>query len=113
MGISIARRNPRGRQVILDSVCDYLESRHLSLDAARAVGFADDYVLDGYGSYSRGILDTIHSVLLKDGIALDTTYTGKAFWGCSSISRSTELQARTFCSFTQVVRRYSLMIWRN
>jgi D-cysteine desulfhydrase len=81
VGISIARRNPRGRQVILDSVCDYLESRHLSLDAARAVGFADDYVLDGYGSYSRGILDTIHSVLLKDGIALDTTYTGKAFWG--------------------------------
>lgn len=26
-------------------------------------------------------MDTIHSVLLKDGIALDTTYTGKAFWG--------------------------------
>lgn len=81
VGISIARRNPRGGQVVLESVSDYLESRNFSFDFTRSIQFVDDYVLEGYGSYNREILDVIRSVFVSDGIPLDTTYTGKAFWG--------------------------------
>lgn len=81
VGISIARRNPRGRQVVVDSVLDYLESRKLSFNVTGSVQFVDDYVVEGYGSYNNEILEVIRTVFINDGIALDTTYTGKAFWG--------------------------------
>ncbi len=81
IGISNARRNPYGRQVVLDSVNDYLKDigkEHVTSDI---INFVDDYVLDGYRSYNDDILQTIKQVLVRDGIPMDTTYTGKAFWG--------------------------------
>ena len=82
IGISIARRNPRGRQVVIDSVKDYLKAVSVEAEAVEEhVIFLDDYVLSGYGSYNEEISDTIRRVMRKSGIALNATYTGKAFWG--------------------------------
>lgn len=82
VGISIARRNPKGRQVLISSIREYM--KHVSKefdDAQESIFFIDDYVVDGYGSYNVKVLEVISKVLIKDGISLDTTYTGKAFWG--------------------------------
>ena len=81
IGISNARRNPYGRQVVLDSVNDYLISKGIDCVNFDSINFIDDYVLDGYCAYNHDILQTIKEVLIQDGIPLDTTYTGKAYWG--------------------------------
>lgn len=84
VGISIARKNPRGRQVVVDSVNEYLDAKGISL-AAEAVDssvlFVDDYVLSGYGSYDEKISSTIREMMCRHGIALNPVYTGKAFCG--------------------------------
>ena len=81
VGISIARKNPRGKQVVLDSINEYLSQINSSKDGAQYLNFIDDYVLDGYGKYNEEIDETIKKVLTDYGIPLNRTYTGKAFWG--------------------------------
>lgn len=81
VGISIARKNPYGGQVVLDSVNSYLKSIEREGIGSEAINFIDDYVLDGYGAYNNEIIEVIKEVLIREGIPLDTTYTGKGFWG--------------------------------
>lgn len=76
IGISIARQNPRGGQIVSDSVKAYC-----GVDAGNDLFFIDDYICGGYGQYDENIDITIENVLTKYGIPLDPTYTGKAFWG--------------------------------
>ena len=78
IGISIARKNPRGRQIVIDSIKEYLGERK---DIEDKTIFIDDYTGDGYGCQSEDINNTIHNVLVKYGIPMDSTYTGKAFTG--------------------------------
>lgn len=88
MGISIARKNPRGRDVVVDSVRSYLSA--IGWDVPEpvvkdAVVFVDDYTGGGYGSGMEGVKDAVSDVvrmvLRVYGIPLDGTYTGKAFYG--------------------------------
>lgn len=82
VGISIARRNPRGRQVVVDSVEEYLEGKEFTEDEInKAVEFQDAYILSGYGAHNDEIDKTVEMMMKKYGIPLDTTYTGKAFCG--------------------------------
>lgn len=78
IGISIARKNPRGRQVVLDSVREYMGADDR---IEKNTIFLDDYTGDGYGRESTEITETIKKVLIEYGIPLDSTYTGKAFLG--------------------------------
>lgn len=78
VGISIARKNPRGRQVVLDSIKEYLGDRE---DIEEKTIFVDDYTGDGYGRQSEEINSTIREMLVKYGIPMDSTYTGKALTG--------------------------------
>lgn len=89
VGISIARRNPRGRQVVVDSAVEYLRE-HLNKkeftieeieEIDKAVEFQDQYILSGYGDHNDEIDKTVEMMITKYGIPLDTTYTGKAFCG--------------------------------
>lgn len=81
VGISIARRNPKGKQIVIDSVNEYMTSVGFTDDYSGQVELIDDYVLDGYGKYNAEIDQTIQNVLTDYGIPLNRTYTGKAFWG--------------------------------
>lgn len=84
VGISIARKNPRGRDVVLESIYDYLKEHNCSIDnekIERSTIFCDKYVNSGYGAFNDEIIETIFSVMKNHGIPLDSTYTGKAFWG--------------------------------
>ncbi|HHW46612.1 MAG TPA: pyridoxal-phosphate dependent enzyme [Clostridiales bacterium] len=94
VGISISRRNPFGKQVVFNSVNDYLSSKGMGEVKIDDVCFIDDYVLDGYGSYSPAILKTIKRILIQDGIPLDTTYTGKAFWGMKEYIKKNEISGK-------------------
>ena len=84
IGISIARKNPRGRAVVIDSIFEYLKEKSQKIreeDIQRNTIFIDDYISGGYGKERTEIRELIKEVLIKYGIPLDTTYTGKAFYG--------------------------------
>jgi D-cysteine desulfhydrase len=84
IGISIARKNPRGRNVVIDSIKDYLLEVKYNAedkDIEQNTIFLDDFVTDGYGKNNLSIDETIKYIMIKYGIPLDSTYTGKAFWG--------------------------------
>lgn len=80
IGISIARKNPRGRDVVVDSIRSYLGSKATEEEIQAATIFIDDYT-SGYGKDDRRVIETIELVLKQYGIPLDATYTGKAFMG--------------------------------
>lgn len=91
IGISIARKNPRGRDVVIESVSEYMQMRNVAIPAeeieAKTI-FKDDYTGEGYGKNSGEIKETIYDVMIKYGIPLDATYTGKAFLGmCKEIEK--------------------------
>lgn len=84
VGISIARKNPRGKQVVLDSIKEYLtEKRYELLDSEieGATIFVDDYTGDGYGKENDKISATIKKMMRQYGIPMDSTYTAKAYTG--------------------------------
>jgi len=94
VGISIARKMEYGAQVVLDSVNSYLKSHRESTVNSEVVCFTDKYILDGYGAYNQEILKTINDVLTKDGIPMDTTYTGKGFWGMKEYIKTNNIYSR-------------------
>ena len=82
IGISIARKLPRGKDVVKESINDYIEEKKLNINLNEDdVIFIDEYILDGYSKYNKEILKQIKYIMCNYGIPLDTTYTGKAFWG--------------------------------
>ena len=80
IGISIARKNPRGRDVVIQSIRDYLGENADEESIQSATVFIDEYTT-GYGKGDRRVVETIEAVLKTYGIPLDATYTGKAFMG--------------------------------
>lgn len=91
VGISNARKNPYGGQVVLDSVNSYFISIGKVPITTEEIAFIDDYVLSGYGCYNQQILKTIKEVLINDGIPMDPTYTGKAFWGMKEYIKNNQI----------------------
>ena len=82
VGISIARKLPRGKDVVIQSVNDYINDNKLKISLnENDVIFKDEYILEGYGKYNNEILNQIKYMMNTYGIPLDVTYTGKAFWG--------------------------------
>lgn len=94
IGISNARKNPYGGQVVLESVNSYLAHIGEECVGAEAISFIDDYVLDGYGAYNNEVLEVIREVLIKNGIPLDTTYTGKGFWGMKEYIKENKITGK-------------------
>lgn len=90
IGISIARKNPYGRDVVLQSIRDYFEEQNVTASdeiIENATIFVDDYT-DGYGKSNCEIEKVINNIMVYNGIPLDSTYTGKAFFGmCEEIKK--------------------------
>ena len=94
IGMSIARKVSNGRPVIVDSAIDYLESSSCSNyvdNVESSVKFYDDYILDGYGSFNVAVEETIERLIRNEGIALDLTYTGKAYWAMTEYIKEQDI----------------------
>lgn len=93
IGISIARKNPRGKEVVENSVNEYLESVGFR-DKAADIIFDDSYICDGYGKYNDQIVKTINEILSSEGIPLNRTYSGKAFWGMTEYIKKNDIKKK-------------------
>jgi D-cysteine desulfhydrase len=91
IGISVARDAERGCEVIADNILAYMERQE---DTAKTIHFEDKYLAGGYGKYNDQIVDTIKRMLNEDGIPLDTTYTGKAFWGMTGYLKENLIEGK-------------------
>lgn len=87
VGISIARKNPKGRNVVIDSIKSYLGEDIDEEDVQRKTIFIDEYS-SVYGNADEKVKSIIEKVLKNYGIPLDETYTGKAFMGMSEYLES-------------------------
>jgi D-cysteine desulfhydrase len=91
IGISVARDAEGGYKAIFDNVFAYMQRQE---GTTNAVYFEDKYLAGGYGKYNDQIEDTIKRMLNEDGIPLDTTYTGKAFWGMTGYLKENLIEGK-------------------
>lgn len=91
IGISIARSSEYQRKIIFENVALFtrINDNNLIFDSIR---FEDKYISDGYGKYNNQIVNIVKTVLACDGIPLDLTYTGKAFWGMSEYIKENNIK---------------------
>lgn len=94
VGISIARDAARGRNVVKDSIREYLADDFDKLYMDDRLIFEDGYRLEGYGSYTEEVEQLIDRVMAREGIPMDTTYVGKAFYGMTEYLRSHEIAGK-------------------
>lgn len=78
-GISVARDAERARAALDKYLQAYGDS--IGREITGEVNISDDYICGGYGKYTPNLLRTIKNMYLLNGIPLDPTYTGKAFYG--------------------------------
>lgn len=83
IGISVSRNAKRGKEVIASDLNAYADKFGYSFpeDWEEHIYFTDEYLGDGYGRYSSKTADIIRKIYGEEGIPLDMTYTGKAFYG--------------------------------
>ena len=97
VGISIARKNPRGRDIILESIREYLKTNKVLVSERsieEATIFLDDYTGSGYGNHGQEVDDVIKMVMTQYGVPLDSTYTGKAFAGMMDYMNREEITGK-------------------
>lgn len=99
IGISVARKREQESKEVLKYINAYLHSvyctdakcchsmvdHNADMTSDIEIIVEDDYLSGGYGKYDFQIRGTIKDILLAEGIALDPTYTGKAFYGMLDI----------------------------
>ena len=84
VGISIARKNPRGRDIVLSSIYEFFSEKNINKNhnlIEESTIFVDDFVGNGYGNMNDDISKTIENMISNYGIPLDSTYTAKAYNG--------------------------------
>lgn len=91
IGISIARKSPYGRDIVLNSIDNYLQENNFYVKKEileQDTIFIDDYIGEKYGSETLEIREIINDAFIKYGVPLDSTYTGKAFYGMMEYLKS-------------------------
>lgn len=85
IGISVARQEERGKQVIAE-FADMLAA-HYGIDKSYSgqVLFNTDYLCGGYEQYTSQMENFLLESMKETGLIFDTTYSGKAFYGMADI----------------------------
>ena len=94
VGISISRTTERAVEIISHSVIEYLNTIKFDnyIFRSEMCNVKDDYIVSGYGTFNEEIEDTILQQFRTNGIPLDPTYTGKAFWGMTKYINETNIK---------------------
>ena len=96
VGISVSRNAARGKEVITGNLREYAEKFHRTLpdDLEDHIHFTDSYMEGGYGAWSEPVADLIRQIYGREGISLDMTYTGRAFYGMVKYLEEHKIQGK-------------------
>lgn len=92
IGISVARSNPRGRDVVAAAYAELREALNLSGDPLD-VDFRDSWTRGGYEVRHARDLEVIQELATTEGLILDPTYTAKAFSALLDLIATDEIPA--------------------
>jgi D-cysteine desulfhydrase len=81
-GISVARERKRGLAAVWESLAFIGE---LPVHYRDETHFEDAFLFGGYGRGTPGLNEFTEVIAAGSGLILDTTYTGKAFYGMTEI----------------------------
>lgn len=81
VGISVARQQERGKQVIVEFANMLAKHYGLPQDYEQKILFTADYLMGGYEQFVPEMKDYLSGVMARTGVLFDTTYSGKGFWG--------------------------------
>ena len=90
--ISVARSLEDEMPVLLDNMNSFNSLLGHNYDFSNMV-FCDQFIGEGYGKYNNDLVALIRECASKEGMLLDPTYSGKAFYGMHSI-----IQSEEFCN---------------
>lgn len=100
VGISVSRGRERAREVIGQNLKEYFKKngKHIAdaqwKEIRKEILVADEYLAGGYGRYDREIAGVIRRMYEQEGLYLDGTYTGKAFYGMQEYLRSNGIRGK-------------------
>lgn len=92
IGISVARDSEKEVEIIRKSLESYSEK--VESIKIPSITVLDDYICGGYGKCNNGIEDTINIQMKVNGLPLDPTYTGKAFYGMSEYLKKNNIKGK-------------------
>lgn len=81
VGISVARQQARGRQVIAEFANRLADHYGLQKDYTDRILFNTDYLCGGYECYTPEMKTYLEDAMRQTGLVFDTTYSGKGFYG--------------------------------
>ena len=96
VGISVTRQAKRALEVLEENLQEYQTKKGCAyrLCCQPELLLEDAYLAGGYGSSNEAIAETIRRVYQREGIGLDPTYTGKAFWGMEEYLRARGIKGK-------------------
>lgn len=78
--ISTARKFADEMRVLEEDMIMLNEHIEKNFDFQNMV-FSEDYLCGGYAKYSQALFSEVKNCISKEGMIIDPTYSGKAFWG--------------------------------
>lgn len=92
VGISVARQYERGKQVIAEFANMLADYYGINKDYTDSIIFNTDYLCGGYENYSNEMKEFLINAMKQTGMAFDTTYSGKGFYGMMQEIEKKQLQ---------------------
>lgn len=92
IGISVARQQERGRQVVIDFANMLADHYGIKERFDDKVIFCTDYLFGGYEQYTHEMEEYLTKAMAMTGLVLDATYSGKAFYGMMDLIEKNNLQ---------------------
>lgn len=93
IGISVARKNPRGVEAVTHSALEFINANDLSTKLSADIKFDDNFIAGGYEESNDNQLTCIKNVAEQTGVILDPTYSGKAWYGMEQYIKSGKVKA--------------------
>lgn len=91
VGISVARQQERGKQVIAEFANMLGEYYGMKKDFTNDIFFCTDYLYGGYEQYTPEMAAYIERAMKETGLMFDTTYSGKGFYGMMDYVKKNQL----------------------
>lgn len=92
IGISVARQQERGKQVIAEFANLLADHYGLQKDYSDKIFFNTDYLYGGYEKYTPEMKEYLDQIMTKTGLIFSTTYSGKGFYGMMQVIEKYHLQ---------------------
>ena len=92
IGISVARQQERGAQVVADFANMLADHYNIKKNYKGKILFNTDYLYGGYENFTPEMKVYLESAIKQTGLVFDTTYSGKGLYGMMNVVKKNHLE---------------------